>query len=486
MNRRQSPPVTLVWFQYDLRLEDHPALTEAKRRGACIVPVFIWDNTEGTPWQPGEAGRWWLHHSLIALREKLVSAGSRLILRAGKIPATLHQLAKETHADSVYWNRCYDPSSRARETHLANFLRGNGIDTKSFHASLLFEPGKILNSQSKPYRVFSAYWKVCQTHPRPRLPLPVLRNIPAPPKWPRSAPLETLSILPSHPWHKKLNRYWKPGADGARKALRAFAKASLSQYENIRDFPCEAGTSLLSPHLRFGEISPHTVWHEIHSPNQPGHSTSHSKSRSRFLAEMGWREFAHYLLFHFPDTPVTPFQPRFKSFPWKSAPFLQKAWERGRTGIPIIDAGMRQLWETGWMHNRVRMITASFLTKNLLISWQEGARWFWDTLIDADLANNTLGWQWTAGCGADAAPYFRIFNPVLQAKKFDPKGTYIRKWVPELAQFTAKEIHHPWDATHPPLETAYPSPIIDLRQSRNRALRVYKDLPSSQPKPKKQ
>ncbi len=452
----------LVWFRRDLRLHDNPALTEALKRHSRVVPVFIWAPEEENPWAPGAASRWWLHHSLTALNASLTKLGAPLIVRKGHSLATLRALAKETGAESVFWNRLYEPAVIKRDKKIKEALRGDGLTAESLSANLWFEPWESKTLNGDPYRVFTPFWK--QLRPR----LPAREPLPAPKKLQGSASesesLGSLNLLPRIPWDSGFRNVWTPGEAGALKRLDEFCKKAVGQYQERRDFPSELVTSRLSPHLHFGELSPVQIFARVQRLLAQETGTGVLKNAEGFLRELAWREFAHHLLFHFPQTPQKPMYDKFANFPWsKDTGADLKRWQQGQTGIPIVDAGMRELWATGIMHNRVRMIAAGLLTKNLLIPWQQGARWFWDTLVDADLANNTLGWQWVAGCGADAAPYFRVFNPVLQSRKFEA-AAYIRRWVPELATLADDEIHEPRE------------PIVDLANSRERALMAYQKI----------
>ena len=422
----------LVWFRLDLRLADNPALRAAIERGAQVVPVFIWAPDEEAPWEPGSASRWWLHQSLRALDADLRKLGSRLVVRRGPTLRALRTLVKETAADAVFWNRRYEPAIIARDAKLLDVLRSEGLTIETFNSALLHEPWTIANQSRKPFQVFTPFWRRCLTEPEPQPPLARPRRLRAPTHWPQSLPLEALKLEPRLDWAEGMRSAWQPGESGAQAALAEFLAAPLLRYDEDRNRPDLSGTSGLSPHLHFGETSPRQVWHAMKEYAESHGIPSRTWHDWQFLTELGWREFAHHLLFHFPHTPDKPLRAEFARFPWRQNPECLRAWQRGRTGYPLVDAGMRQLWATGWMHNRVRMVVASFLVKDLAISWAEGARWFWDTLVDADLANNTLGWQWAAGCGADAAPYFRIFNPVTQGQHFDPQGAYIRRWVREL------------------------------------------------------
>jgi len=412
----------LVWFRQDLRLSDNPALHAAIKTKSPIIPIFIWAPDEEKPWAPGAASCSWLHHSLESLGQSLRKLGSQLILRKGPTLSTIENLIHETGANAVYWNRRYEPLVIERDQKIKTTLREKGIEVQSFNSALLFEPWEIKNSQEKPFQVFTPFSKYCFQR------IPLFETHKSPPQLPSlkkrlsSLRVEDLNLKPSLSWDKNFYEIWEPGEKGAEKNLKVFLENSIRTYETERDLPSQTRTSRLSPHLHFGEIGPRQVW-------RASQGLPPSKGKNTFLKELLWREFAYHLLYHFPHTPTQPLRSEFKKFPWQRNDQFLKAWQKGKTGYPIVDAGMRELWQTGWMHNRVRMIAASFLVKDLLISWQEGARWFWETLVDADLANNTLGWQWVAGCGADAAPFFRIFNPSLQAAKFDPKQAYIRQWV---------------------------------------------------------
>lgn len=467
-------PATIIWFRQDLRIQDNPALAAAVERGAPVVPVYILDEAGEGRWPMGGAARWWLHHSLAALDAALRGRGSRLLLARGESGAVLRGLIKTTGADAVYWNRRYEPAVVARDKELKAEL---GTEVKSFNSALLFEPHHVQNKAGGPFQVFTPFWRHCLTLPVDgSIKLPP-GAIPAPRKWPESVALDELGLLPSFMWSSGFSSVWIPGEAGAQARLKNLMTAVIADYADRRDLPGVDGTSGLSPHLHFGDIGPRQIWASMRASAKDSGIFPPSRDAQVFLSEMGWREFAHHLLYHFPRTPEEPLRAGFAAFPWqKNAQHLQ-AWQLGRTGYPIVDAGMRQLWGTGWMHNRVRMIAASFLVKHLRVSWQAGADWFWDTLVDADLASNTLGWQWTAGCGADAAPYFRIFNPTLQGRKFDPTGAYVRRWVPELAKVPAKFIHQPWDAPMDVLADAgltlgseYPQPMVNHGEARAAAL----------------
>lgn len=476
---------TIVWFRQDLRLDDHPALAAAKAAGGPIVPVFVWHPEEEGSWAPASASKWWLHRSLRVLDEQLRQHGSRLIIRRGPAAMVLKCLAKETGANRVFWCRRYEPAVIARDTAVKTALRDSGLRVESFNGSLLVEPWEVKTKQGSPFQVFTPFWKSIALTAGFDPPTGIPRELLSPASWPESDSIESLALEPAIDWAGGMRATWAPGCVEAKTRLNEFLSKTAEDYATERDHPDRDGTSRLSPYLHFGEISPRRIWHEVfaaakqksHSVHQPG------QGPATFLKELAWREFAHHLLFHFPETTARPLRTQFENFPWVRSEKLLRAWQRGRTGYPIVDAGMRQLWATGWMHNRVRMIVASFLTKDLRIAWQEGAKWFWDTLVDADLANNTLGWQWTAGCGADAAPYFRVFNPMLQGAKFDPDGEYVRIWVPELKKLPNDSLHAPWTASESTLKRAnvvlgetYPEPIVDHAEARQQALDAFETI----------
>jgi deoxyribodipyrimidine photo-lyase len=469
----------IVWFRRDLRLADNPALAAASERGGPVVALYVHAPDEDGDWAPGGASRWWLHRSLERLDAALRQRGGRLVLRAGDSLAALLDLQRSSGATAVYWNRLYDPATVARDTRIKSALREAGIECESFNSALLAEPWELRTGQGDPYRVFTPFWRTCTARldalPQPR---PAPAAVPAPSMAPPGLRLEELGLRPQIRWDTGLESAWTPGEDGALARLEAFADGALAGYGEGRNRPDRPDTSRLSPHLHFGEVGPRQCLAAARAA-VAGRPAAQASADS-FVRELGWREFAHHLLHHFPHTPTTPLDARFEAFPWAPDRALLKAWQRGRTGYPIVDAGMRELWTTGWMHNRVRMIAASLLTKNLRQPWLEGARWFWDTLVDADLANNTLGWQWTAGCGADAAPFFRIFNPMLQTERFDPGRGYLRHWLPELARLPDTWIHRPWEAPAGVLAEAavhlgrdYPLPVVDFRSSREVALSAY-------------
>jgi deoxyribodipyrimidine photo-lyase len=471
---------TIVWFRLDLRLADNPAVTAALKRGGPVLPLFIYPPEEERPWEPGAASRWWLHQSLRALDERLRELDSQLIIRRGPTLETLAALVKETSASAVFWNRRYERVVIARDAEVNVGLRNQGVAAESFNATLLHEPWTLRNQSGKPFQVFTPFWKRCLAQPDPTEPLPGPKQLPAPDKWPKSVALDELELEPRINWASGLRAAWEPGEKGASANLGGFLIEAFADYPEHRNRPDLAGTSRLSPHLHFGEIGPRQIWHALARQASKLKMPPARWRTSQFVAELGWREFANHLLFHFPRTPTEPLRAQFKKFPWRKEAALLRAWQKGRTGYPIVDAGMRELWTTGWMHNRVRMIVASFLVKDLLLPWQEGARWFWDTLVDADLASNTLGWQWTAGCGADAAPYFRIFNPVSQGEKFDSQGTYVRRWCPELAGLPDRWLHKPASAPQSVLAQAgveigqnYPTPVVSHTIAREIALEAF-------------
>ena len=479
--RRTDGLVSLVWLRSDLRLVDNPALVAALDAGARPVPVYVHAPDEEAPWQPGAASRAWLHHSLTALARDLARRGSRLIVRRGPTLDVLRELIRESGATAVYWNRRYEPAVSTRDRSVELALSEEGIAVATFNGALLNEPWDVTRDGGLPYRVFTPYWKASLRRVTDLAPLPAPDRLPAVAAEMEGLPVAALGLRPTPGWDSAFWESWRPGEDGAQRALSAFLDRAIAGYDADRNRPDLAGTSRLSAHLHFGEISPRQVLAAVRRHADAHVGPGLMRNTEAFVREIGWREFGHHLLHHFPHTTAQPLDERFSRFPWAGDhDAALDLWQRGRTGIPLVDAGMRELWQTGWMHNRVRMIVASLLTKNLQVPWQAGARWFWDTLVDADLANNTLGWQWTAGCGADAAPFFRIFNPVLQGQRFDPEGTYVRRWVPELSRLPAPHIHAPWDSPAPSLADAgvvlgrdYPLPIVDLQSSRAHALACF-------------
>lgn len=472
----------VVWLRHDLRLEDNPALKRAAEEFA-VIPLFIWAPDEEGNWPPGAASRWWLHHSLAALEKRCQQHGLRLIVRRGPTLEALRRLVSETQAKAVFWNRRYEPAIVSRDRGLKSTLRAWGLVAESSGGGLLFEPTQVLTQQGKPYQVFTPFHKACLARSAPPRPTPVPTSIVPPSRWPASLELPDLNLLPGIDWAEGIRAVWRPGEAGGHELLDRFVRQGAADYLDERDRPAHEGTSRLSPYLHFGELSPHQVWWAVQDSISPAMPGAQRRQAEGYLRQLVWREFAYHLLFHFPHTAEAPLRPEFSRFPWRSDLNDLRAWQRGRTGYPLVDAGMRELWTTGWMHNRVRMNVASFLVKHLRISWLEGAKWFWDTLVDADLANNTLGWQWTAGCGADAAPYFRIFNPMLQSAKFDPEGAYVARWVPELARLPAPGRFAPWTVAEQDLAAAgvrlgrnYPAPRVTHEAARSAALAALASL----------
>ncbi|MBN9670297.1 cryptochrome/photolyase family protein [Roseibium aggregatum] len=465
---------TLVWFRQDLRVSDNPALFHAAREGA-VLPVFVLETADqsGDSHPMGGASRWWLYHSLAALKKALPG----LVFLRGSARHLIPELAKETGAKAVYWNRCYEPHAIERDTDIKAVLKEDGLEAKSFKASLLFEPWELKTKSGGPFKVYSPFWKAAQD-------LEVETPLPAPDdvrfaEGPQGEALEALGLLPSNPdWAEGWGELWEPGEKGAHKRLKAFLQNGLDGYGTLRNRPDLPNVSRLSPALHFGDISPRQVWHETLRHTETGDGSS--RDGTKFLSELAWREFAYHLLYHFPKLPSENWRPAFDAYPWREAPGDLERWRKGRTGYPIVDAGMRELWQTGYMHNRVRMIVASFLIKHLRLDWRHGETWFRDTLLDADLANNSASWQWVAGSGADAAPYFRIFNPITQGEKFDPEGDYVRKWVPELKDLPTEVLFAPFEAAEEVLERAgvrlgetYPYPVVNHAAARQAALEGY-------------
>ncbi|MCB1526684.1 MAG: deoxyribodipyrimidine photo-lyase [Hyphomicrobiaceae bacterium] len=480
----QSKSPLLLWFRNDLRLADNAALAAAAARKCPVIPVFVYDEGAQGAWSPGGASRWWLHHSLSALAHALQERGSRLILRRGFAADELQKLAEETGADLVHMTRRYEPWAITQETACRSQLADAGIELKRFSGGLLVEPEAIATKAGDPYKVYTPFWRALCSSYSPARPSKAPKLLSSPKSWPQSDDLTDWGLKPINPnWASEFADFWMPGEAGADARLSAFLNDAVGAYKHARNRPDVAGTSRLSPHLAHGEISPRLVWWRIqsaraaHPEREPGLET--------FAKELVWREFSYHLLFHFPDLPSKPFREEFAEFTWNNDAKSTGAWQRGMTGYPIVDAGMRELWATGWMHNRVRMIVASFLIKDLLIDWRHGENWFWDTLVDADLANNSASWQWVAGSGADAAPYFRIFNPVTQGEKFDPEGAYVRRWIPEIAKLPNKYLHKPFDADEQTLANAcvslgdtYPRPIVNHAQARKVALSRFDDIKS--------
>jgi deoxyribodipyrimidine photo-lyase len=475
----QAP--VIVWFRNDLRLADHPALRAAVEADGPVLAVYVLDEAAAGTWRPGGASRWWLHHSLARLGDSLAAKGCPFVLRRGDTLDIISSLAADVGAETVTGSRAFEPWSRQLEEALSQRLGESGRRLRRFSGTLLHDPDQLLTKSGGPYKVFTPFWRALAATPQ-------REPVKAPPHFKTfeggvdSEDLEDWELLPRQPdWAGGLRETWTPGQEGARARLEAFLDSAINEYADKRNLPGQTGTSRLSPHLRFGEISPAQIWQAVQA--QLARGDARGKGADVFLSEIAWREFSYHLLHHFPSLPVASFREAFEDFPWQEAPADLAAWQRGRTGYPIVDAGMRELWHTGWMHNRVRMIVASFLTKHLLLPWQAGEAWFWDTLVDADLASNAASWQWVAGSGADAAPYFRIFNPVIQGEKFDPDGKYVRKWVPELAEMPDSKLHQPWTASASVLKGAgvelggnYPAPIVDHKDARERALAAYETI----------
>ncbi len=467
----------IVWLRRDLRLADNPALQAALEASASVIPVYVHAPEEEAPWQPGAASRAWLHRSLQALAAELSARGSRLLLRSGSSRDCLLRLVAESGAVALYCNRLYEPAARARDERVFAALREAGVLGRSFDGNLLLPPGRVRNASGDAYRVFGPYWRAAEkllgTGPGEAAP----ERMPPVPEAIASERLQDFGLQPALGWDGKFwSSGWQPGEAGARELLQAFVEGAAHGYARQRELPDRVGSSRLSPHLHFGEVSPR---HALAAVQAATHPRVPAEDQTRFATELGWREFAVQALLDHPTAPERDLDPGFGGFAWAlPEPEHLRAWQQGRTGVPLVDAGMRELWHTGWMHNRVRMVVASFLCKNLRYHWRYGAAWFWQTLLDADLANNTQGWQWTAGTGVDAAPYFRVFNPVRQGERFDPRGDYVRRWVPELAALPAKLIHAPWEHLEASRRLAPdypPAPIVDHGKSRQEAINAYRN-----------
>jgi deoxyribodipyrimidine photo-lyase len=467
---------SIIWFRQDLRLADNPALHAACEAGE-IIPVYILDTANPGDWAMGGASRWWLHQALESLNQSLQG---RLNIFQGDPLEILNRLVEQTSAGAIFWNRCYEPWRIQRDGKIKTSLKEASVDVRSFNGSLLWEPWEVLKNDGTPYKVFTPYYRRgCLSKIAPRKPLAIPNNIQIQDRRNDSLSIAALSLLPNINWHSEMDARWDITETAAQNRLDEFVIDELEDYRDGRNFPAKPNVSRLSAYLHFGQISVNTVWHQA---CDAAALVKNEASIDTFLSELGWREFSHYLLYHFPQLPKDNLQPRFDLFPWaENTESELKAWQQGRTGYPLVDAGMRELYSTGYMHNRVRMVVGSFLVKNLLIHWHKGEDWFWDCLVDANLAANSASWQWIAGCGADAAPFFRIFNPITQSEKFDKQGDYIRRYVPELAKMPAKYIHAPWLAPTAVLRAAgveiganYPAPVVDIKESRERALAAFK------------
>jgi deoxyribodipyrimidine photo-lyase len=473
----KSTAPCIVWFRDDLRLSDHPALHAGASSGMPVICIYVSDEPPNA--RPlGGAARWWLAQSLRSLQTGLGSIGSNLLLRKGPAAEVISGLARQTEAQAVFWNEISQAPHQAVADQVAAALREIGVTSQSFPGDLLVAPTGIRNKEGRGLRVFTPFWRRVQSLGDPPQPLPAPKKLRTGQDLAGDT-IESWHLEPRRPdWAGGLRETWQPGERSGHARLSAFLETGVAGYSTKRDQPDREGTSGLSPHLRFGEISPRQIWHAARFAG--ARRPVLANDIDKFLSEVGWREFCRHLLFDMPDLATRNLQPSFDAFPWKHDAATLSAWQRGRTGYPIVDAGMRELWHTGVMHNRVRMVAASFLVKHLLIDWRCGEQWFWDTLVDADPGSNPANWQWVAGSGADAAPYFRVFNPILQGEKFDSDGAYVRRWVPEIAGLPSKLIHQPWTAT--PLERAvagvelgktYPEPIIDHKAGRARALAAY-------------
>ncbi|GBQ13148.1 deoxyribodipyrimidine photo-lyase [Komagataeibacter rhaeticus] len=463
----QSAP-TIMWFRDDLRLADNPALSDAAASGPVIC-LYVHDPALA----PGSAARWWLHGALTALEDDLRARGGRLCIMAGPAWQCVLRLARQAGAGAVVWNRRYGGAARQVDARIKLALKDMGVQARSHRGNMLHEPWQVRTRQGAPFRVYTPWWRAVRATgaPLPPLPVPAALGFAALPPAVEDGlvSLSALELQPTRPdWAQGLRDTWQPGEQAAHARLATFMATRLPGYARLRDLPARPATSGLSPCLRFGHISPRQIWHAVEAQGDV------DADGMCFLSEVGWRDFAHATLFDCPDMATRSLRPEYDRMPWRTDPAGLRAWQQGRTGYPIVDAGMRELWHTGWMHNRVRMIVASFLTKHLLLDWRAGERWFADTLVDADGASNPFNWQWVAGCGLDAAPYFRIFNPVLQGEKFDPEGDYVRRWVPEIAHLAGRAVHTPWKFPH--VHRGYPAPVVDLADGRARALAAWKTL----------
>ena len=471
---KMSDKKSIHWFRQDLRINDNPSLESASKNNS-LIPIYILDDVNPGEFMMGAASKWWLYHSLNKLNESLKG---KLLVYKGNPSEVFKELSAKHDISYISWNRCYEPWRIKRDKDLKKELENEGIKVESFCGSLLWEPWNISKDDGTPYRVFTPFYKKgCLNYEEPRLPTKgyELSNIYS--DFIESDGIDSLNLIPKVDWYAGFEDEWNPGEQGAEDSLDRFLDNGLLNYKEGRNFPSQLFVSRLSPHLHYGEISPNEVWYRAKTKET---INGIEKSLAHFHSELGWREFSYYLLYHFPDLPKVNFQKKFDIFPWKKNKDLLELWQKGQTGYPIVDAGMRELWQTGYMHNRLRMVVGSFLVKNLLIDWREGEKWFWDCLVDADLASNSASWQWVAGSGADAAPYFRIFNPITQGLKFDSEGVYTKKYIPELSKIPSKYLFSPWEAPKEVLESAgvelgkdYPEPIVDLKISREFALEAF-------------
>ena len=469
----QVNSIAIHWFRQDLRLEDNQALFTACEQGV-VLPIYILDDVNAGVFKMGEASRLWLHYSLKSLNKSL---NGKLSVYIGNPLDILFGLSKKYNISNIYWNRCYEPWQINRDTKIKKTLIEQGIAVNTYNSLLLWEPWDVLKSDGTPYKVFTPFYRNgCLNSKRPRVPLPIPEKLSLINDVENQLTIDALNLLPKTPWGEELVKQYKIGEQGARLGLEYFVINGLNLYKDGRNCPAKSNISRLSPHLHFGEISPNIIWYKVRSSGD-------NDNIDTFCSELGWREFSYNLLYYNPNLPSVNFQSKFDKFPWSTDRDVLSKWQKGQTGIPIVDAGMRELWQTGFMHNRVRMIVGSFLVKNLMLDWREGERWFFDCLFDADLASNSASWQWIAGSGADAAPYYRIFNPILQGQKFDVNGQYTRHYVPELALLPDKYIFNPWEAPHEVLNSSniklgvnYPRPIVNLKTSRDMALAAFKNL----------
>ena len=466
--------INVMWFRQDLRLADNPALTNALEDGKTL-PIFILDNVNSKEHINGAASKWWLHHSLSKLNKSLKN---KLCFFIGNPIDILDEIHKQFEISNIFWSRCYEPWRIKRDKKIKKYFSDQNVNVNTFNGSLLWEPWNIAKKDGTPYKVFTPYYrKGCLNSDKPRMPLPVpnLSNLISIDN--HDLKIEDLELMPKHNWYNKMISLWSPGEEGAHGKIEEFISNGLNNYKEGRNFPSNQNVSQLSPHLHFGEVSPNQVWYRAKTKEG---KLGIKKDLDHFLSELGWREFSFNLLYHFPFLPKENLQKKFDNFPWDNDKDKLKKWQKGLTGYPIVDAGMQELWQTGYMHNRLRMVVGSFLVKNLLLHWHHGERWFWDCLIDADLASNSAGWQWIAGSGADAAPYFRIFNPITQGQKFDPDGKYTRKYLPVLNDMPDKFLFNPWEAPEDVLRSAgvklgenYPLPIVEIGSSRQKALEAF-------------